>query len=146
MRGGLSDSLSAPPPDKGSPSSSSNIPRDTASDVLCDGKKARGGRGGVLIIMHGRSRMIVDLRIHTTSGRSTSGFHRPGRHREHQARSVVRCSASCIKGELHPARNRLRGGLSCVRMTAWSELICLSVMNRAVRPDRGMACCVLKFE
>ena len=36
--------------------------------------------GGVLIIMHGRSRMTIDPRIPTMPGRSTSGFRRPGRH------------------------------------------------------------------
>ena len=40
----------------------------------------QGGWGGVLDIMHGRSRMITDPRIPTLPGRSTSSFHRPGRH------------------------------------------------------------------
>ena len=40
-----------------------------------------GEVGGVLIIMHGRSRMTIDSRIPTMPGRSPSGFHRPGRHR-----------------------------------------------------------------
>ena len=57
----------------------------------------KGGR--VLMIMHGRSRVTVDPRIPTMPGRSTSGFHRPVRHRQHQARSAVRCSASRKKGE-----------------------------------------------
>ena len=40
-----------------------------------------GGRGqGVLDLMHGPSRMTIDLRIPTMPGRSTSSFHRPGRH------------------------------------------------------------------
>ena len=40
-----------------------------------------GGGGGGLDIMHGRSRMtLLDPHIPTISGRSTSGFHRPGRH------------------------------------------------------------------
>ena len=43
--------------------------------------------------MNGRSRMTIDSRIHTTPGRSTFGFHRPGKHCSHQARSAVRCSA-----------------------------------------------------
>ena len=38
-------------------------------------------------------------------GRSTSGFHPPGRHCLHQARNVVRCSASCTKGEVQPSKN-----------------------------------------
>ena len=37
------------------------------------------GRNGVLIIMHGRSRMTIGPRITTTPRPSTSGFHRPGR-------------------------------------------------------------------
>ena len=47
------------------------------------------GEGGVLIVMHGRSRMTVDPRILAMPGRSTSGFHRPGRQWLHQARSVT---------------------------------------------------------
>ena len=37
--------------------------------------------GGVLIIMHSRSRMTIDPRSPTMPGWSTSGFHRPGGHR-----------------------------------------------------------------
>ena len=33
-----------------------------------------GGRGAVLMIMHGRSRMTIDTRIPTTPGRSMPGF------------------------------------------------------------------------
>ena len=39
-------------------------------------------RGGVvIIIMHGRNRMtaVIDPRIPTMPGQSTSGFHRPGK-------------------------------------------------------------------
>ena len=39
-------------------------------------------------------------------GRSISGFHQPGRHCLHQARSAVRCSASRTKGKLHPTKNK----------------------------------------
>ena len=60
--------------------------------------------------MHGRSRMTIDPRIPTMPGRSTSGFHPPDRHRVHQAQTAVGCSTSHIKGELHPAKNHLRGG------------------------------------
>ena len=76
-----------------------------SGDTLCH--SASAGRGGELIIMHGRSRMNIDPRIPTMPGRSTSGFHRPGGHRLHQSRSAVRCSASRMKGELHPTKNRL---------------------------------------
>ena len=51
--------------------------------------------------------MALDPRIATTLGRSTSGFHRPGRRCAHQARSAVRCRAS-----------RLRGGSCLLRRTA----------------------------
>ena len=43
--------------------------------------ESQTGGWSVLIIMHARSRMNIDLRIPTLPGRSTSGFHRPGRHR-----------------------------------------------------------------
>ena len=52
------------------------------------------GEGMYLIFIHGRSRMTIDPRILTMPGRSMSGFHRPGRHYLHQARSAVKCSAS----------------------------------------------------
>ena len=50
--------------------------------------------------------ITIDPRIPTVPGRSTSGFHRPGRHCWHQARSPVRRLASRTKGELHPTKNR----------------------------------------
>ena len=59
----------------------------------------------VLIVMRYGSRMTIDPRVPTRPGRSTSGFHRPGRRSLHQARSVVRCSASRMTGELHPTKN-----------------------------------------
>ena len=64
---------------------------------------------GLLDSMHNRSRMTIDPRIPTLSGRSTSCFHRPGRHDLHRAQSALRCSASRMEGELHPTKNRLRG-------------------------------------
>ena len=45
------------------------------ADIAC----TKQGRG-VLDTIHGRSRMIIDPRIPTMPGRSTPGFHRPGRH------------------------------------------------------------------
>ena len=61
--------------------------------------------------MHGRSRMTIDSRIPAVPGRTTSGFHQPGRHRVHQAQSAVRCSANRTTGELHPTKkHHLRGG------------------------------------
>ena len=56
--------------------------------------------------VHGRSRMTIDPRIPTMPGRSTSGFHQPGRHCSNQARSAVSCPASRRKGELHSSKNR----------------------------------------
>ena len=61
--------------------------------------------------VHGRSRMTIDPGIPTMPGRSTSGFHQPGRYCLHQARSSVRCSASRMNGELHPSKNRSEDGL-----------------------------------
>ena len=69
-------------------------------------------RRGVLDLMHGRSRVTIGSRTPTMPGRSMSGFHKPGRHCLHQARSAVRGPASRMKGELHPTKNRLRGGLA----------------------------------
>ena len=42
---------------------------------------SKQGGEGVLIVMHGHSRMTIDPRIHIMPGRSTSGFHRHGRDR-----------------------------------------------------------------
>ena len=61
-------------------------------------------------IMHGQNGMMADPRFPTMPGRSTSGFHRPGRHCLHQAQTAVGCTASREKGELHPTKNRLSGG------------------------------------
>ena len=69
-----------------------------------------GGR--LLDITHGRSRMTIDPRISTIPGRSSPGFHRPGRHCLHQVRSTVRCPASRMKGGMYLTKNRLRGGLA----------------------------------
>ena len=44
-----------------------------------------GGEGGCTQFVHGHSRMTIDPRIPTMPGRSTSGFHQPGRHCLHQA-------------------------------------------------------------
>ena len=49
-------------------------------------------RGCVCVhVRHGRSRMIVDLRIPEMPGRSMSSVHLQGRHRVRYARSAVRC-------------------------------------------------------
>ena len=58
--------------------------------------------GGFTHFMHSSSLKTIDPRTPTMPGRSKWGFHRPDRHRVHEARSAVRCSASRMKGELHP--------------------------------------------
>ena len=54
---------------------------------LAERRGGEGGRGGGTRFVHGRSRMTIDPRIPTMPGRSTWGFHHPGRHCLHQARS-----------------------------------------------------------
>ena len=81
-----------------------------ARRVFNDQAGMRGG-GGCTQFVDGRSRMSINPRIPTIPGRSTSGFHQPGRHCLRQARSAVRCSASRMKGELHPSKNRSKDGL-----------------------------------
>ena len=73
--------------------------------------RGEGGGYGRTQSVHDRSCMTIDPRIPTMPGRSTSGFHQPGRHCLHQARSAAGCSASRMKGELHPSKNRLQDGL-----------------------------------
>ena len=54
----------------------------SGSKFILKPRRGDGGGGGcVLTVMHGRSRMTIDPRIPSMPGRSTSGFHRPGRHR-----------------------------------------------------------------
>ena len=77
-------------------------PRHASSTPVCGGGRGGGGTQ----FAHGRGRMTIDPRIHTIPPRSTSGFHQPGRHCLHQARSAVRRSASRMKGEMHPSKNR----------------------------------------
>ena len=91
-----------------------------------EGRRSSGG-GESTQAMHGRSRMAIDPRIPTMSGRSTSGFSptrrtllvpsvkcpRPGRHRLHQARSKRR-EVWAGMADSHPwvgdgAWTRLRG-------------------------------------
>ena len=75
------------------------------------GQARRRLGGGVLDIMHDHSRITTDPRIPTLPGRSTSGFHRPGRHGLHQARGAVRYPASCKKGELRPTKTACEADL-----------------------------------
>ena len=62
---------------------------------------------GCTQFVHGRSRMTIDRCISKMPGRSTSGFHRPGRHCLHQARIAMGCLRGDMKGELHPTKNHL---------------------------------------
>ena len=93
----------------------------------------RGGGGGCTQLVHGLSRMNIDPRIPTMPGRSTSSFNQPGRHCLHQARSAVRCSASRMKGELHPSKNHSYDGLRQLVPTfllmddSANELLCFLV-------------------
>ena len=104
-----------------------------------------GGGGGVML---GRSRKTADPCLPTMPGRSTSGFHRRGRHRVHRARSAVRCSASRVKGELHPAKNHLRRGLphlvsTSLHIYTWttaSKYICFLVWPFPETANVGMLC------
>ena len=75
------------------------------------GEKGNGGGGeweggGCTQFVHGRNPVTIDPRIPSMPGRNMSGFHQSGRHCLHQTRSAVRCSASRMKGELHPSKNR----------------------------------------
>ena len=58
------------------------------------------GVGYTLIIIHDRTRVAVDPRIPTMPGRSSSLFHRPGRHCLHQARGGGNSSAMRIKDDV----------------------------------------------
>ena len=59
---------------------------------LGNSSEAGGWGGGCTHVMHGRSRMAIDpcTPTPTMPERSTSSFHRPGRHCLHQARSKRR--------------------------------------------------------
>ena len=86
------------------------------------GRLGGGGEGGTQFV-HGRSRMTMDPRIPTLLGRSTSGFHQPGRHCLHQARSA----------------GRLGDGTIGVRTTTNAKIR----TGRVVRHDPYSCCCAL---
>ena len=75
--------------------------------LRCWNRRGAGRGGGCTRVMHSRSLKTSDPSIPIMPGRSTSGFHRRGRHHVHQARSAVRCSGSHVKGELQPSKNHL---------------------------------------
>ena len=54
--------------------------------------------GGCTLSMHSRNLKTIDSRMPAMPGRGMSDFHRPGRHRVHQAQSTVICSASKGRG------------------------------------------------
>ena len=56
-------------------------------DKLGEGAGGVNGWGGCTHFVHGRSRMTIDPRMPTLPGRSTLGFHQPGRHCLHRAGS-----------------------------------------------------------
>ena len=70
-------------------------------DTGAGGEGQGGGEGWAggdcTQFVRGRSCMNIDPHIPTMPGRSTSGFHQPGRHCLHQARSAVKRSASRMK-------------------------------------------------
>ena len=104
-----------------------------------------GGGGGGTQFVHGRSRMTIYPRILTMPRRSTSGFHQPGRHCWHQARSAVRCCASRMRAEMHPSKNRSYDGLRHLVPTfllmndSANELLCFLVWPLQ-RPQWVLAC------
>ena len=65
------------------------------------GRGRNRGEGGLgcTSFMHSCSLNTIGPRILILPGRSTSAFHRPGRHRVHQARTAVRYSASRNAGD-----------------------------------------------
>ena len=116
------------------PSCSYKRPPTHQTKLTASGEE-EGGEGGTQFV-HGRSRTTIDPRIPTMPGRSTSAFHQPGRHCLHQARCAVRCSASRMKGELHPSKNRSYDGLRHLVPTfllmddSANELLCFLVRPR----------------
>ena len=77
------------------------------SPLPCPSHSDRGRGGGVLDIMHDRSRMTIDPLIPVMPEWSTSSFRRPSGRCLRQAPSTVTCLASRTKRELHLAKNRL---------------------------------------
>ena len=59
--------------------------------------------------MRSRSCMTLDLASYDAATEHV-GFYRPSKNHVHQARSAVGCSASRMKGELHPTKTG-KGGV-----------------------------------
>ena len=79
------------------------------------------------------SYMTINPRIPTIPRRSKSDFYRPSRNCMHQARSTVKRSASRMKSELHPTKNRVRGGLAHGMTAPTSSFIFQCVWGGQVR-------------
>ena len=72
-------------------------------------------------------------RIHTMLAWNTLVFHRPSRHRAHLVRSAVRCSASRMKGRLHPTNS-----LSCEdKAGSGARRAATGKMQRIIQELRG---------
>ena len=67
----------------------------------------RGWVGGCTQCVHGRSGVDHRPSHAYNDRRSTSGFHRPGRHGVHLTRSAVSRPVIHRKGELHPTKSHL---------------------------------------
>lgn len=71
--------------------------------------KLTRAEGSVVIIMHDRSREIIDPSVATMPVWSTSGLRRPSQ--TLLPPSARRREVSFVKGALHPAKDRLSGEL-----------------------------------
>ena len=109
---------------------------------LGDGVSGRGGEGGGEgggYFMHNRSHRTIHPCTPTMPGRNMSGFHRPGRHRVHQARSEafgnrrvarrvsclllrtncqVEFGTLCVRVAYHMTASNKRGKKKLVRQTS----------------------------
>ena len=101
------------------------------------------GSGGGTHVTHSRSCMPIDPRIPTMPWRSTSAFFTNQADIERAKGGApsgainqsiaINKRVACMKGELHPTKNQLRGGLgtlrlhSCIWMTA-AKYVCFAVV------------------
>ena len=92
-------------------------------------KEWGGGGGQGTNGLHGRSRMIIDPRIHTMPRRSTLGFHRLDRHGLlAPSASEVRCWGSRMDGASCILRRTARGeDFLAYWTTAWNDSISFPV-------------------
>ena len=99
-------------------------------------RPSKGWGRGVLSFVHRLSRMTIDPRIPTMPGRSTSGFHQPGRNCLHPALNAVRRSASRMKGETASFQEPR------IRQTSASTLCLLSCLWTTAPMSRFVFWCV----